>query len=99
MGVGPKPTPAPEQETFTRQEIEQIVASVFANCMEQQTQARRDNDAGSWSKAARAWAVKNGLISGIGKLQDGTTNYAWEDAITREQLVQILYRYDRKRKE
>ena len=99
MGVGPKPTPAPEQETFTRQEIEQIVASVFANCMEQQTQARRENDAGSWNKAARAWAVENGLISGIGKLPDGTPNYAWEDALTREQLVQILYRYDRKRKE
>lgn len=97
--VAPAPTPAPEQETFTSQEIEQIVASVFQNCMEQQTQARRDNDAGSWSKAARAWAAENGLISGIGKLPDGTQNYAWEDAPTREQLVQILYRYDRKRKE
>ena len=53
----------------------------------------QDNDSSKWSKEARAWAIENGLIAGIGNLPDGTPNYAWEDFLTREQLVTILYRF------
>lgn len=52
----------------------------------------QDNEASAWSKEARDWAVDNGIINGIGTLPDGTTNYAWEDFLTREQMVTILYR-------
>lgn len=47
----------------------------------------QDNDSSAWSKDAREWAVNYGLVKG-----DGSGNYMWEDFITREQLVTILYR-------
>lgn len=53
----------------------------------------QDNDAGQWSKAARAWAINNGLIYGNGKTTDGEPNYMWEDILTREQLITVLYRF------
>lgn len=52
-----------------------------------------DNDASAWSAEARAWALDNGIINGIGQLDDGTPNYAWEAHVTREQLVTILHRF------
>ena len=54
--------------------------------------ALEDNDAGAWSKEAREWAIREGIVNGIGTLPDGTTNYAWEAHVTREQLVTMLYR-------
>lgn len=50
----------------------------------------QDNDASSWSKEARDWAVKSGLVQGA---SNGEFNGAWEDLLTREQLVTILYRF------
>ena len=47
---------------------------------------------GAWSAEARAWAIETGLINGVGKCSDGTTDYAWTDNVTREQLVTILHR-------
>ena len=54
--------------------------------------ALEDNDAGAWSKEAREWAIREGIVNGIGTLPDGTANYAWEAHVTREQLVTMLYR-------
>lgn len=50
----------------------------------------RDNDAGNWSKEAREWAVKTGLVAGM---SDGKFNGAWEDFLTREQMVVLLHRF------
>lgn len=52
----------------------------------------QDNDSGTWSDAARKWAVTNELVQGGNKLPDGSPNYMWEDFLTREQMVTILYR-------
>ena len=52
----------------------------------------QDNDASSWSEAARAWAVEEGIIKGMGTLPDGSPNYAWHDFLTREEFVTVLYR-------
>lgn len=54
--------------------------------------ALEDNDAGAWSENARQWAIAEGIVNGIGTLQDGTPNYAWEAHVTREQMVTMLYR-------
>ena len=51
-----------------------------------------DNDAGAWSEEARQWAIREGVVNGIGYLEDGTPNYAWEAHVTREQMVTMLYR-------
>ena len=56
----------------------------------------QDNDSGAYSQEARTWAVSGGLIQGSGQLSDGTPNYMWEDLLTREQLVTVLYRFAQK---
>ena len=42
----------------------------------------------SWYKDAVAWAAANGIVNGY-----STTSFGPENAITREQLAAILYRY------
>jgi len=50
----------------------------------------RDNDASSYSEEARKWAVDSGLVVGI---TTGEFNGMWEDLLTREQMVTVLYRF------
>lgn len=52
----------------------------------------KDNDSQDYSKEAREWAIKIGIIAGIGKDAKGDANYAWEDIPSREQMVTVLYR-------
>ena len=47
-----------------------------------------DVKAGSWYEDAVTWAAANKIVSGY-----GSGNYGPEDAITREQMAVILYRY------
>lgn len=65
----------------------------FERLLREHERALEDNDAGEWSEQARAWAVSTGIVSGIGMLPDGTTNYAWEAHVTREQMVTMLHRF------
>lgn len=53
----------------------------------------QDNDNADWSQEARQWAIDNGLIAGGGTLENGEVNYMWEDLLTREQMVQLLFRF------
>jgi hypothetical protein len=53
----------------------------------------KDNDSAAWSKDAREWSVNSGLIQGGGNDADGLPNYMWEDVLTREQMVTVLYRF------
>jgi len=53
----------------------------------------QDNDASTYSEEARAWATSNGIIQGGGDMADGNPNYMWEDLLTREQMVTVLYRF------
>ena len=50
----------------------------------------QDNDSSAYSKDARDWAVKNGIITGN---SSGSFNGMWEDFMTREQFVTVLYRF------
>ena len=53
----------------------------------------KDNDASNYSKEAREWATSTGLIQGSNNEE---FNGMWEDILTREQLVTILYRFAKK---
>lgn len=53
----------------------------------------KDNDASQYSEEARKWAVNSGLIAGNGTTVNGEPNCMWEDVLTREQLVTVLYRF------
>lgn len=50
----------------------------------------QDNDASDYSKAAREWAVNNGIIAGASGEE---FNGMWEDMLTREQMATVLYRF------
>ena len=64
----------------------------FEELLRLHEKALEDNDAGAWSEEARQWAIREGVVNGIGYLEDGTPNYAWEAHVTREQMVTMLYR-------
>ena len=64
----------------------------FEELLRMHEKALEDNDAGAWSEEARHWAIREGVVNGIGYLEDGTPNYAWEAHVTREQMVTMLYR-------
>ena len=64
----------------------------FEEMLRLHEKALEDNDAGAWSEEARQWAIREGIVNGIGYLEDGTPNYAWEAHVTREQMVTMLYR-------
>ncbi len=53
----------------------------------------QDNDSSDYSKEAREWAVEKGIVVGGGQTEDNKPNYMWEDLLTREQLVTVLYRF------
>lgn len=45
-----------------------------------------DSGGSAWSKEARLWAEENGIVRGDGQ------SMAWKRPVTREELVQMLYR-------
>lgn len=53
----------------------------------------QDNDSSAYSEEARKWAVENGIVQGG---SSGEFNGMWEDMMTREQLVTVLYRFAQK---
>jgi len=71
------------QEEFTK---------MFTAAMNNYRKSLQDNDAGTWSKEGRDWAIKTGLIQG-GTPIKGQPNYMWEDFLTREQMATLLYRF------
>ena len=63
--------------------------------MEHWIQMRRelqDNDSSAYSEEARQWAVSTGLVQG-GSGEE--FNGMWEDLMSREQLVTVLFRFAR----
>lgn len=62
----------------------------FKKLFDEMRQQWRDNDASEYSKEARQWAADSGLIKGG---TSGEFNGMWEDLMTREQLVTVLYRF------
>ncbi len=84
----PKEDDDMDQEKFNK---------MFETAMQQYRQGLRDNDCGEWSKAARKFAVDQGIFAGNGTTaSDGQPNMMWEDLLTREQCAQVLYRFAKK---
>lgn len=68
----------------------------FTELMNEYRKTLRDNDSSKYSAEARAWAVNTGLIVGSGSSENGEANCMWEDMMTREQFVTVLYRFAQK---
>lgn len=65
----------------------------FAELFREMRKDLQDNDCNSYSEAARTWAVENGILQGGNPLPDGSPNFMWQDMMTREQFVTVLYRF------
>lgn len=72
---------------------EEMDAAGFEKLMNEYRQKLRDNDSSAYSAQARQWAVESGLVAGGEALPNGQPNYMWEDLLTREQLVTVLFRF------
>lgn len=75
-------TDLPNIEDLTEQQCIALWAKI--------TKQFRDNDANSYSAAAREWATSNGIVAGSG---GAAPNYEWQAPMTREQFVTMLYRF------
>lgn len=85
-----------------RQEVEAILkmeddddmdVTRFTELWNEMRKSLQDNDSSTYSKEARNWAVSTGLVAGNGTTVNGEPNCMWEDVLTREQLVTVLYRF------
>lgn len=75
------------------QEDDDMDVSTFKELWREMRKELQDNDASDWSAEAREWAVSNGIVQGG---SSGETNGMWEDVLTREQMVTVLYRFAKK---
>lgn len=77
----------------TETEDEDMDVARFSELFREMRKELQDNDSGTYSEAARKWAVSTGLIAGNGTTINGEPNCMWQDFLTREQLVTVLYRF------
>ncbi len=77
-------------EAMEEEEDKDMTVERFQELWGEMRATLQDNDASSWSQEAREWAVAQGIITGG---SDGEINGMWEDFLTREQLVTVLYRF------
>lgn len=84
---------AKEVNARLKEEDEDMDVAKFTALMREYRGTLQDNDSGKYSEEARKWALETKLIQGNGKDIDGEPNGMWEDFLTREQLVTVLYRF------
>lgn len=80
-------------EYEAEQEDDEMDLAQFKQLMREYRSELQDNDSSEFSKEAREWAKKNGLVEGGDALPDGSLNFMWEDILTREQAVTLFYRF------
>lgn len=83
----------PETPIDKKEDEDDMDVKRFGELLSEFRKTLQDNDSGEWSKPAREWAIAQGLVAGNGTKVGGKTNYMWEDFLTREQLVTVLYRF------
>ena len=84
---------ANEVNARLKEDDEDMDLAKFTDLMREYRDTLQDNDAGKYSEEARKWATDTKLIQGSGMDTQGEPNCMWEDFLTREQLVTVLYRF------
>lgn len=77
----------------TNEEDDDMDVKRFEELWLEMRKGLQDNDCSAYSVAARQWATSNGLIAGNGTTVNGEPNCMWQDMLTREQFVTVLYRF------
>jgi len=75
-------------QAFRARLEEHMTQTEFAQAMERYLQTLAAQPPGGWSQQARDWAEQQGLIRGDGQ------SMAYRRPVTREELVEILYRLE-----
>lgn len=75
------------------EEEEEVKLDDFKKLWNEMRMELQDNDKSDYSAEARDWAKETGLVQGGDVLPSGEPNYMWEDVMTREQFVTVLYRF------
>lgn len=78
------------QAILNGKEDEEVDLDKFKELFQQMRKELQDNDSNEYSAKAREWAVANGLVAGNNATE---FNGMWEDLMTREQFVTVLYRF------
>lgn len=79
-------------ENNNKMEDEDMDVKKFHELWLEMREELKDNDSANWSQEARDWSIENGLIQG-GNDINNQPNYMWEDVMTREQFITVLYRF------
>lgn len=74
-------------------EDEDMDITKFIELIHEYRDTLQDNDSSKYSADARKWATDTKLIQGNGEDMNGDPNCMWEDFLTREQFVTVLYRF------
>lgn len=80
----------PDYESVAVEEDDEMTLDNFKELMVQYRKELQDNDASGYSEEARKWAVENGIVTGG---SGDSFNGMWEDFLSREQLITVLYRF------
>mgnify|MGYP002508364552 CR=1 FL=1 len=83
----PKPTPKP---VIPEEEEEEMTQEQFNLMMNKWIAEQAAKEPGEWSKDAREWAEKEGIILGTG------AGNSYQAPCTREQMIEFLYRLAKK---
>lgn len=86
------------QAILSGEDDEDMTQEQFNDMMNEYLRTVQNLPGSSWSKEAREWATKNGIIAGGGTLPDGSPNYMWQSSMTREAMAQVLWRLDQQGK-
>ena len=81
------------KDPWTGEEEDDMTLDKFIEFMKEYRATLQDNDQGNWSKKASKFCIDNGLIAGSGLDKSGNPNYMFEDFITREQAMQLMYNF------
>lgn len=76
-----------------RTEDDDMDVEKFKELIKEYRAELQDNDSSEYSAKAREWAQTKGLVQGSDSAKNGEPNMMWEDFMTREQLVTVLYRF------
>lgn len=84
------------KERIAKEDNDDMTKERFKELYDEMRRDLQDNDCGKYSEEARAWAIETGLVLGGGELENGEPNYMWQDGMTREQFVTVLFRFAQK---
>lgn len=83
------------QDVKNEMEGDNMSYEKFKEYMEQYEREQELLPPGGWSSDSRAWAEGNGMMKGKGDIDgDGEKDFAYKAHITREEAVELFYRYN-----